>query len=66
MNTKPARVTCPHCGHSMHLSIDFSNGDQDYFEECPNCANDVHLHMHIDDVHKKLDVSISADDEQLY
>ena len=66
MKTKATTIECPHCGHPMHLDIDFSNGDQDYFEECPNCANEIHLNMHIDELHKKLDVSISGDDEQLY
>ncbi|HDZ34472.1 MAG TPA: CPXCG motif-containing cysteine-rich protein, partial [Pseudoalteromonas sp.] len=24
------RITCPHCGHHIHLDLDASSGDQDY------------------------------------
>lgn len=66
MNTKETTISCPHCGHSMHLALDYSNGDQDYIEDCPNCCNPVHLNLHIDELKKKLDVMVSADNEQYY
>ncbi|MCP4322363.1 MAG: CPXCG motif-containing cysteine-rich protein, partial [Alteromonadales bacterium] len=25
------RITCPHCGHHLHATIDASEGDQDYY-----------------------------------
>lgn len=66
MKTKDTTVQCPHCGHSMHILLDYSNGDQDFIEDCANCCNPVHFSMHIDEVSKKLDVRVSADDEQYY
>jgi hypothetical protein len=50
----------------MHIELDYSDGDQDYYEDCANCCNPVHLNMHIDELVKKLDVTVSADDEQFY
>lgn len=66
MQLKETTITCPHCGHPMHVSLDYSNGDQDYYEECSNCCNSVHLNMHIDELRHKLDVQVSSDDEQNY
>lgn len=63
---KHTDVICPHCGHSMHLDLDCSNGDQDYIEDCPNCCNPIHIHLHLDELNKKIEVSISSDDEQIY
>jgi len=63
---KSTTIECPHCAHHMHLELDFSNGDQDFFEECPNCCRDVHIKLHQDDLHRTLDVNIVSDDEQIY
>ncbi len=63
---KHADIRCPHCGHPVHLDIDCSNGDQDYLEECANCYNTIHLHMHMNDLRKKVELSVSSDDEQIY
>lgn len=59
-------IACPHCGHHLHMSLDSSNGDQDFFDECPNCCHDIHIKMHIDELHRKLEVNIVSDDEQIY
>lgn len=63
---KMATFDCPHCAHSMHLELDFSNGDQDFFDECPNCCHDIHIRLHQDDLHRNFDVNIVSDDEQIY
>ncbi|MEI8641356.1 CPXCG motif-containing cysteine-rich protein [Pseudoalteromonas sp. Hal099] len=60
------RITCPHCGNHIHLDIDASMGDQDYVEECTACCNPIHLNMHIDHAHKKLELHIDSDDEQIF
>lgn len=66
MQLKHTNITCPHCGHHMHLSLDYSNGDQDYYEDCANCCSPIHLNLHIDEQYKKLDVGVSSDNEQVY
>ena len=66
MEIKQTTISCPHCGHHMHIALDYSNGDQDYYEDCPNCCNPVHLNLHLDEIRKKLDVNVMSDDEQFY
>lgn len=63
---KEQTITCPHCGHHTHVTIDPSNGDQDYYEECSNCYQELRLITHIDQTADKLDVDIDTDDEQIY
>ncbi|GAA6186309.1 MULTISPECIES: CPXCG motif-containing cysteine-rich protein [Alteromonadaceae] len=59
-------IACPECGHHLHISVDYSNGDQDFFEECPNCCHEFHVKLHIDELNRKLQININSDDEQLY
>lgn len=59
-------LSCPHCGHHVSFQFDPSNGDQNYYEDCPACCNSIHFGMHLDDLHNKVEVSIDADDEQFY
>ncbi len=66
LETKSVTITCPHCGHHCHLEVDYSNGDQDYYEDCANCCNAIHLVVHLDEVKRKVEVRINADDEQIY
>ncbi|WP_438863820.1 CPXCG motif-containing cysteine-rich protein [Neptunicella sp.] len=66
MDTKHKIIECPHCGHKMHIDLDYSNGDQDYFEDCTNCCNPIHLNLHINELRHTLELNISSDDEQIY
>ena len=59
-------IVCPHCGHHLHIELDITQGDQDYYESCSNCCNDIHLNMHIDELRKKVQLSVDADDEQVF
>ena len=38
----------------MHLTLDASDGDQDYMEDCPVCCNAIHLRLHRDELGDKL------------
>lgn len=60
------RIECPHCGHHIFVTLDASSGDQDYYEECPACCRDIHLNMHIDEYHQKIQLAIDSDDEQIF
>ncbi len=66
MNVKQTDIICPHCGHPLHIELDVSNGDQDYYEDCANCCNPIHVKFHIDDQYKNVQVNISSDDDQIY
>ncbi len=59
-------IECPHCGHHLHVSLDITQGDQDYFEDCPACCNPIHMNMHIDELRKKVQLSVDSDDEQVF
>lgn len=63
---KYERIECPHCGHHLSVPLDTSAGDQDYYDECPACCSDIHLNMHIDEVHQKVELAVDADDEQVF
>ena len=63
---KEKRISCPHCGHHLHLTLDTSEGDQNYYEECPSCCKEIHLDMHIDEYHQKIQLAVDSDDEQVF
>lgn len=65
-NVSEQRITCPHCGHHIFLTIDPTSGDQDYYDECSACCKDIHLNMHIDEYHQKVQLAIDSDDEQVF
>lgn len=59
-------ITCPHCGHHVSFQFDTSNGDQEYYEDCPACCNSIHFGMHVDKAKQSVELSVDADDEQFY
>lgn len=63
---KEQRIECPHCGHHIHVSLDASAGDQDYYEECPACCMEMHLNLHIDEYYKKIQLAVASDNEQYF
>ncbi|AUJ69850.1 MULTISPECIES: CPXCG motif-containing cysteine-rich protein [unclassified Pseudoalteromonas] len=65
-NLYQQRIECPHCGHHIFVNLDTSEGDQDYFEDCAACCNPIHLNMHLDQLHNKLELRVDSDDEQVF
>jgi transcription elongation factor Elf1 len=59
-------IDCPHCGHHIRVSVDATNGDQSFYEDCPACCCPIHMSMHVDEVHDHVDLVVDADDEQMY
>lgn len=57
------RISCPNCGHHIFVTIDPTAGDQDYYDECPACCNDIHLNMHIDEYRQKVQLAVDTDNE---
>ncbi|WP_018693576.1 CPXCG motif-containing cysteine-rich protein [Algicola sagamiensis] len=66
MDVFEKRVTCPHCGHAIHMMFDTTCGDQNYFEDCPICCNTNHVVLHIDELHQTIQIFIDGDDEQIF
>ena len=65
-NYTEKHVSCPHCGHSIGITLDASNGSQDFYDDCPACCNAIHLDMQVDEVRDRINLSIDADDEQVF
>ncbi|ODQ00728.1 MULTISPECIES: CPXCG motif-containing cysteine-rich protein [Salinivibrio] len=59
-------VSCPHCGHRFDITLDLSGGNQEFYEDCPNCCNAIHYNMQIDELHKTVNLFVDADDEQIF
>ncbi|MCO4798001.1 MAG: CPXCG motif-containing cysteine-rich protein [Colwelliaceae bacterium] len=60
------KISCPHCGHHIFITLDPSAGDQDYYDECSACCKDIHLNMHIDEYRQKVQLAVDSDDEQVF
>ena len=65
-NISNQKISCPHCGHNIFVTLDPTAGDQDYYDECPACCKDIHLNMHIDEYHQKVQLAVDSDDEQVF
>ncbi len=57
---------CPHCGHSIEITLDASHGSQEFYDDCPACCRAIHLNMQVDEVNEKILLSVDADDEQFF
>lgn len=60
------RVTCPHCGHAIDITLDATNGSQNFYDDCPACCNAIHLSMMVNEQLDEIEFSIDADDEQIF
>lgn len=65
-NQYSQRIACPHCGNHIHVDLDISEGDQNYYENCAACCNAIHFNMHIDYALNKVELHIDSDDEQIF
>ncbi|MGL6261773.1 CPXCG motif-containing cysteine-rich protein [Vibrio sp. WXL103] len=60
------RITCPHCNHSFGVTVDASNGNQEFYDDCPACCHPIHINVVVDEVHDTLELRSDADDEQIF
>ena len=59
-------VNCPHCGHTINITLDASAGSQIFYDDCSICCNPIHLTMEVDELHKTINLFVDADDEQIF
>ncbi|WP_261817338.1 CPXCG motif-containing cysteine-rich protein [Vibrio gallicus] len=59
-------VSCPHCGQTITVAIDTTQGNQDFYHDCPACCNSIHMNITLDEVRDRVDFSLDADDEQIF
>ncbi len=57
-NYTERHVNCPHCGHSISITLDASNGDQEFYDDCPACCHAIHLNMHVDEMNDKVELYV--------
>ncbi|MCZ4294185.1 MULTISPECIES: CPXCG motif-containing cysteine-rich protein [Vibrio] len=60
------RVACPHCGHTISITLDASNGSQEFYDDCPACCHAIHLNMTVNEQMDTIDLFVDADDEQVF
>jgi hypothetical protein len=54
-------VDCPHCGETITLLLDLSEGDQSYTEDCSVCCAPILVHYAVDDDGQLLDVTVQRE-----
>ncbi|CAM4153302.1 CPXCG motif-containing cysteine-rich protein [Vibrio neonatus] len=59
-------ISCPHCGGHVGVTLDTTQGNQDFYEDCPICCHPIHLRMQLNQVRDKIDLDIDSDDEQIF
>ncbi|WP_417614441.1 CPXCG motif-containing cysteine-rich protein [Oceanisphaera sp.] len=59
-------IQCPHCGHNTNIVVDASEGDQNYYEDCSACCNSIHLTIVRNELTDQVELSVDADDEQIF
>ncbi|EGQ8131568.1 CPXCG motif-containing cysteine-rich protein [Vibrio parahaemolyticus] len=57
-NYTERHVKCPHCGHLIGITLDASNGDQEFYDDCPACCHAIHLNMRVDELQDKVELFI--------
>lgn len=57
---------CPHCGHSIEITLDTTHGSQEFYDDCPACCRAIHLNMQVDDIQNDVNLTVDADDEQYF
>ncbi len=65
-NFKDQNIECPHCGHSIRMTLDASAGSQEFYDDCPACCNAIHLTLNINEAQKTIQLFVDADDEQIF
>jgi len=57
------RIQCPYCGETIDLSIDRSNADCKYIEDCQVCCRPMVIQVSDNTMGGALTVTVRRDDE---
>ncbi|MBD1575585.1 MULTISPECIES: CPXCG motif-containing cysteine-rich protein [Vibrio] len=60
------KVSCPHCGNLIRLTIDAANGDQNFYDDCPTCNHAVHLELKVDANTANVHLTIGDEDHSFF
>ena len=56
-------VTCPYCGESFTTVVDYSDGYQQYIEDCQVCCRPIELHVQLGADGEVVQVTPRRDDD---
>ncbi|CAM2898838.1 MULTISPECIES: CPXCG motif-containing cysteine-rich protein [Vibrio] len=59
-------ILCPHCGHHVPVTLDSSNGSQEFYDDCPACCNPIHINLMVNEQLDTVELQVDADDEQIF
>ncbi|MGF1694180.1 CPXCG motif-containing cysteine-rich protein [Vibrio lamellibrachiae] len=62
-NYTEKQVQCPHCEHTIGLTLDPTDGNQDFHDDCPYCHRAFHLNMLIDSNQHQINLTACIEDE---
>ncbi len=54
-------VQCPHCGETITLVIDLSDGDQSYVEDCSVCCAPMVVSYSVDEDGSLTDIAVDPE-----
>lgn len=54
-------VDCPHCGETITLLLDLSEGDQRYTEDCSVCCAPIRVQYAVSEDGELLDVTVERE-----
>ncbi len=54
-------IQCPHCGETITLTLDLSEGDQSYVEDCSVCCAPILVNFSVDEDGGLTDISVDRE-----
>ncbi|MGF1741383.1 CPXCG motif-containing cysteine-rich protein [Vibrio profundum] len=59
-------VRCPHCGSTISMMFDLSNGSDEIYDDCPACCHSIHINVILNEIDDEMSLMVDADDEQIF
>lgn len=56
-----APFDCPYCGEPGEVTLDLSEGDNDFIQDCEVCCRPIEFNLKVDGSHWSLDVRAEND-----
>lgn len=57
------RVACPYCGEQFKALVDYSEGEQEYIEDCQVCCRPITFRLDVDYGGNLISVQTLREDE---
>lgn len=60
---EPEKITCPYCGETVSVIVDYSAGEQQYYEDCPVCCRSILITIGFDEHGELSQIDARSEDE---